>query len=146
MKIPRFSMITLGVADLARSTRFYAQVMATAPNTAFDGVTFIELPGVWLGLYPLDKLAEDIAPNLRPRHGGFGGFSLAHNTRSREDVVAVVERARAAGARVVKEPQEAFWGGFHAYFADPDEHYWEIAWGPMFEFTDDGSMRFRKPD
>ena len=61
MKIPRMSMITLGVANLDKATDFYEQVLATPPNKTHDGVRFIELPGVWLGLYPLGDLAKDVA-------------------------------------------------------------------------------------
>jgi len=76
MKIPRMSMITLGVADLDRATAFYEQVLATPPNKSHDGVRFIELPGVWLSLYPLAELAKDIAPDVAAVRSGFAGFSL----------------------------------------------------------------------
>ncbi|MGD2119727.1 MAG: VOC family protein [Chromatiales bacterium] len=143
MKIPRVSVITLGVSDLVRSTSFYESVLATPPNTSYEGVSFFELPGVWLSLYPLEKLASDIAAEIAPAGGGFRGVTLAHNAASKEDVIAIIERARSAGARIAKEPQEVFWGGFSAYFADPDEHYWEVVWGPMFEFANTGELRFK---
>lgn len=143
MKIPRMSMITLGVADLAAATAFYREVLAVAPNTQFEGVTFIELPGVWLGLYPLDKLAEDASPGLSAARSGFAGFTLAHNANSRADVDAIHARAVAAGAKIVKPPQETFWGGYHFYFNDPDGFYWEIAHGDMFEFDACGTMKWK---
>ena len=143
MKIPRMSMITLGVADLDKATTFYEQVLATPPNKTHDGVRFIELPGVWLGLFPLANLAKDIADDMAPTRGGFPGFSLAHNARSEGDVRAICERARAAGAKIVKEPQATFWGGFHFYFSDPDGYYWEVAYGEMFDFDAHGDMRWR---
>ena len=135
-------MLTLGVADLARATRFYTEVLATTPNTDNEGVTFIELPGTWLALFPLAELAKDISPEIPRSRGGFSGVTLAHNVRHREDVVAIVARARAAGAVIAKEPQETFWGGFSGYFADPDGYHWEVAWGPMFEFSANGELRF----
>lgn len=141
MKIPRLQLITLGVADLAASTRFYAEVLGTPPNTSFEGVVFIELPGMWLSLYPLENLARDTGLTASP--GAFSGITLAHNVENRQDVAAVVARARAAGARILKEPQDVFWGGHIAYFADPDGHTWEIAWGPMFEFSEQGDLRFK---
>ncbi len=143
MKIPRMSMITLGVADLDRATAFYEQVLATPPNKNHDGVRFIELPGVWLGLYPRADLAKDIAPDMPSTRSGFAGFSLAHNATSETDVRAICERARASGANIVKEPQAAFWGGFHCYFADPDGFYWEIAYGEMFAFDEHGNMQWK---
>lgn len=144
MKIQRLTMLTLGVADLNKATAFYEAVLGTPPNTSYDGVTFIELPGTWISLYPLENLAKDISPEIPATRSGFSGITLAHNAHSRDDVIAVIERARSAGARVVKEPQETFWGGFSGYFADPDGYYWEVAWGPMFEFTETGELRFNR--
>jgi catechol 2,3-dioxygenase-like lactoylglutathione lyase family enzyme len=143
MNIPRLTMVTLGVTDLNVSTKFYAAVLDTPPNTSYDGVTFFELPGTWIALYPLENLAKDISPDVPIVRSGFSGITLAHNARGRDDVIAIVGRAEAAGARVVKAPQETFWGGFSGYFADPDGYYWEAAWGPMFEFTENGDLRFK---
>ena len=144
MKISRVTILTLGVADLEKATKFYKAVLGTPPNTSYEGVTFIELPGTWISLYPLENLAKDISPEVPVNRSGFSGITLAHNASSRDDVIAIVERARPAGARVVKEPQETFWGGFSGYFADLDGYYWEVAWGPMFEFTENGEMRFKE--
>ncbi|MCK9294709.1 MAG: VOC family protein [Desulfobulbaceae bacterium] len=143
MKIPRLTVITLGVADLSKATKFYADVLGTPPNTSYEGVTFIELPGTWLSLYPLENLAKDISAELIGTRKGFAGITLAHNARSREEVIAIINRAQAAGARIMKEPQETFWGGFSGYFADPDGYYWEVVWGPMFEFAENGELRFK---
>ena len=146
MKIPRITLMTLGVADLSEATEFYRAVLGMPPNTSFDGITFIELPGTWLALYPLEKLAEDISPEIAAARSGFSGVTLAHNARSKEDVVAIMRRAELAGARVLKAPQDTFWGGFSGYFADLDGYCWEVAWGPMFAFTENGEMRFKPPD
>ena len=144
MKISRLNILTLGVADLGEATEFYRVVLGTPPNTSSDGITFIELPGTWIALYPFEKLAQDISPEVPINRSGFSGVTLAHNARSRDDVVAIVKRAELAGGRVVKEPQDTFWGGFSGYFSDPDGYYWEVAWGPMFEFTKYGEMRFKE--
>jgi len=141
MKIPRLTVITLGVADLGSATEFYAQVLDTPPNTSHKGVTFIELPGTWISLFPLENLAQDISPDVTPQRGAFSGFTLAYNARNKEEVTAITERARAAGARIWKDPQQAFWGGFHAYFSDRDGYFWEVVWAPMFEFSEDGSLK-----
>jgi len=143
MKIPRLTAITLGVSDLGRSTAFYAAVIDAVPNTTYVGITFIELPGAWLSLYPLKELARDISPELPASRGAFSGITLAHNARSGEDVLAVFDRVRKAGARIAKPPQDTPWGGFSGYFVDPDEYYWEVVWGPMFDFGPDGSLRFK---
>lgn len=143
MKIPRLTVVTLGVADLSKATKFYEDVLGTPPNTSYEGVTFIELPGAWLSLYPLENLAKDISAEVPGARKGFAGITLAHNARSREEVIAIIDRAKAAGARVMKEPQETFWGGFSGYFADPDGYCWEVVWGPMFVFTENGELRFK---
>ena len=144
VRIPKVTMISLGVSDLAKATAFYGQVLETAPNTSSSAITFIELPGTWLALYPLEKLAEDISPHISPGHNGFSGITLAYNARSKEEVLAIMQRAQAAGAKVVKEPVATFWGGFSGYFADLDGYYWEVAWGPMFAFTEHGDMTWKE--
>ncbi len=143
MKISRVTILTLGVADLGKATDFYKNVLGTPPNIS-DGITFIELPGTWLALYPFDKLAEDISPDIPVTRNGFNGVTLAHNARSKDEVVDILRRAETAGARIIKEPQDSFWGGFSGYFSDLDGHYWEVAWGPMFEFTEIGEMKFKE--
>lgn len=142
--IPRMTVVTLGVADLARATVFYREIFSTRPVTQYEGVTFIPLPGVWLSLYPLEKLAEDIAEEVTlPPANAFRGFTLAYNARSREEVVSVFARVADAGAHIAKAPQETFWGGYSGYFTDPDGHYWEVVWGPMFDFSEHGDLRFK---
>jgi predicted lactoylglutathione lyase len=144
MKISRVTILTLGVSDLNKAKKFYETVLDTPPNTSYDGVIFIELPGTWISLYPLEKLAEDISPEVPVIPGGFSGVTLAYNACSKDDVVSIVRRAESAGAKVMKEPQETFWGGYSGYFTDLDGYYWEVAWGPMFEFTENGELKFKK--
>jgi predicted lactoylglutathione lyase len=144
MPIPRMTVITLGVADLSKATRFYATIFGINPNSDYEGVSFFELPGVWLTLYPVDKLAADISPQLSSDRSGFSGITLAYNARSRDEIIAIFEEVRTAGASIVKPPQDTFWGGFSGYFSDLDGYYWEVVWGPMFDFAPDGSLRLKK--
>jgi predicted lactoylglutathione lyase len=144
MTIPRMTVITLGVKDLAKATGFYATIFGISPNSEYEGVSFFELPGVWLTLYPVEKLAKDISPQLSPTRSGFSGITLAYNARSRDEVVAIFEEVKTAGASIVKAPEDTFWGGFSGYFADLDGYYWEVVWGPMFDFAPDGSLGFKK--
>lgn len=138
----RLSIVTLGVRDLAQSIAFYTRVFAAPPGFQSDAISFFKLPGTWLALYPLDKLAEDVGAHVQaPPPGQFSGVTFAHNARSKEHVLAIFEHVRAAGAKVVKEPQEVFWGGFSGYFADPDGYFWEVAWGPMMTFAPDGALQ-----
>jgi len=144
MKIPRMTVITLGVADLARATAFYRKVFVTPPITQYEGVTFIPLPGVWLSLYPLEKLAEDIGEEVKlPATGTFRGFTLAYNARNKEEILSIFVRAADSGAHIAKAPQDTFWGGYSGYFTDPDGYYWEVVWGPMFDFSEHGDLRFK---
>lgn len=127
----RISLITLGVADLERARRFYAEGLKlplqaeSTPEVAFFG-----LQGLWLGLYPRAALAADA--HLDPAGSGFGGITLAHNVRTRDEVFSVLAEAMAAGGSVLKPAGQTDWGGFSGYFADPDGYPWEVAWNPHF--------------
>jgi predicted lactoylglutathione lyase len=144
MNIPRMTVVTLGVADLKRATAFYTALFGRGPEPKNDEISFFQLPGTWLNLYPLDKLAEDISPSLTPERGAFSGITLAHNAGSREEVLAIFDQARTLGAVIAKPPQDTFWGGFSGYFADLDGYYWEVAWAPMCDFAADGTLRFKQ--
>ena len=135
---PRISLVTLGVADMARARRFYEALgwRASGPG---EGVTFFQAGGMILSLYGRAALAEDA--HLPAEGTGFGGITLAYNVRERADVDHVLEEAREAGATILKLAEEVFWGGYSGYFADPDGHPWEIAWNPHFPLQDDGSVR-----
>jgi catechol 2,3-dioxygenase-like lactoylglutathione lyase family enzyme len=128
---PRISIITLGVADLLRSTAFYRDGLKLPERQeGSDNITFFETSGVWLALYRRDALAEDA--HISPEGTGFPAFTLAHNVGSPEEVDRVLEEAATAGATLVKAAQRAFWGGYSGCFADPDGFLWEIAWNPHF--------------
>lgn len=137
---PRVSLITLGVNDLDASLKFYRDGLGFPTSyTADQGVIFFQTGGTCLGLYPLDKLAEDVSPDLVPERGQFSGITLAHNVREKAEVDQVLEQAAAAGATIEKPAADTFWGGYSGYFSDLDGHLWEVAWG-AFEFRDDGSL------
>lgn len=127
---PRISMVSLGVHDLVRATEFYQHGLGLPRLEPYkDTITFFDLNGTWLGLYPWDKLAEDAG--ISPAGEGYRGMALAHNLHSKEEVDALMQQAVAAGATLVKEPQEVFWGGYSGYFADPEGHLWELAYNPF---------------
>jgi catechol 2,3-dioxygenase-like lactoylglutathione lyase family enzyme len=132
----RVSLITLGVADLDRSRRFYERLGWKRGNKD-EGVVFFQVPGGVFALWSRGELAAD-ARLSDP--GGFGGVALAYNTRSREEVDAVLAEAGGAGARILKPAEETFWGGYSGYFADPDGHPWEVAWNPGRSFDERGSV------
>jgi catechol 2,3-dioxygenase-like lactoylglutathione lyase family enzyme len=137
---PRISIITLGVADLARSHRFYAEGLGL-PTTRdpADGILFFQTHGTTLALYPYAELAADVGEAFTEPRSKFGGITLAHNVRTRAEVDELLAAAAAAGAEIIKPADDTDWGGYSGYFADPDGYLWEVAWG-AFEFNDDGSL------
>lgn len=126
---PRMSMLTLGVDDLRRSIEFYQKGLGFPRHGEGADVAFFNLNGTWLGLYGREALAEDA--QIDPSGTGFNSFAIAHNVNSEEEVEEVMQHALNAGARLVKEPQKVFWGGYSGYFKDPDGHLWEVAYNPF---------------
>jgi uncharacterized protein len=135
----RVSIVTLGVTELKRSREFYERLGWRRSMASTEGIAFFQAGGMALALYPRHELAKDA--NIAPDGHGFNGVSLAYNTRSRAEVDSVLEAAVAAGAKLIKPAQEAFWGGYSGYFSDPDGFLWEVAWNPSFAVAEDGSIR-----
>lgn len=127
---PRISFVTLGVSNLERSTRFYADGLRLPRLKSPPSVSFFELGKTWLALYPRHLLARDAG--VPSQGSGFPGFALAHNVRSQEEAERLLEEVAAAGGRIVKPAQRTDWGGYAGYFADPDGFLWEVAWNPRF--------------
>ncbi|MGB9029167.1 MAG: VOC family protein [Acidobacteriaceae bacterium] len=134
----RISIVTLGVRDLARSRIFYESLGWRASRSSSEGIAFFQTGGMILALYPRAELAKDAS--VAAEGQGFSGFSISYNTRTRAEVDGVLTEAKAAGAKILKAAQEAFWGGYSGYFADPDGFAWEVAWNPSFPIAEDGSI------
>jgi len=134
----RLSLVTLGVADLDRSRRFY-ETLGWRRHGDHAEVVFFQAGAVVLGLFGREALAEDA--RVPAAGSGFGGVTIAYNARSHDEVDAVLAEANAAGATIKKPAEEAFWGGYSGYFADPDGHLWEVAWNPHWTIADDGSVK-----
>lgn len=135
----RISLITLGVADVARARAFYESLGWKASGASQDEVAFFQAGGMALGLFSRAALAEDA--HLTDTGGSFGGITLAQNMASEEAVDQLLEEAKRAGARILKPAQKVFWGGYSGYFADLDGHPWEVAYNPGFRLEADGSLR-----
>jgi catechol 2,3-dioxygenase-like lactoylglutathione lyase family enzyme len=127
---PRISVITLGVADLERATRFYEAGLGLPRLRTPPSVAFFELGNTWLALWPRESLAADAG--VSARRSGFPGFSLAHNVRSPAEVDALLAHVVTVGGTILKPGHETDWGGYSGYFADPDEFLWEVAYNPDF--------------
>jgi catechol 2,3-dioxygenase-like lactoylglutathione lyase family enzyme len=129
---PRISIVTLGVADLERSVKFYRDGLnLPLVHEDVSDIAFFDMGGVLLALYPRDLLAEDATVPVEG--SGFSGVTLAHNVRAKTEVAPLLVQAEAAGATIIKPAQDVFWGGHSGYFADPDGHLWEVAWNPYFK-------------
>lgn len=135
---PRLSLITLGVADLDRATSFYDGLGWPRRVRSAHGVTFFQIGGVGLSLYPRADLAKDAGVPLENRPSQ--GFTRAYNTRSRDEVGEVLAQAEALGGRIARHAQDAVWSGHHGHFCDRDGFLWEIAWNTSFVLEDDGSL------
>jgi uncharacterized protein len=135
---PRVSLITLGVADLERSRRFYEALGWRSTSKPEDGVVFFQSGGMVLALWGRDELAKD---SCVEDTGGWGGVTLANNVGSPAEVDALLDLARAAGAAVPRTGAETFWGGYSGLFIDPDGHPWEVAHNPFWTIAEDGSVR-----
>jgi uncharacterized protein len=134
----RLSLITLGVADVGRAKQFYEALgwkMDGGVDDDTDHVAFFQAGGMIVALWGRDKLAADSGVT---DGGGWGGMTLAYNTRSPAEVDAVIEEARKAGANIAREGAETFWGGYSGVFIDPDGHPWEVAHNPHWTVHDDG--------
>jgi catechol 2,3-dioxygenase-like lactoylglutathione lyase family enzyme len=137
----RLTCITLGVADLARSRRFYEALGWESPCAPDSDVVFFQAGGLVLALWGRDELAADSEVT---DGGGWGGVTLAHNVRSPDEVDRVIEEARAAGATIGRPGGETFWGGYSGIFIDPDGHPWEVAHNPGWKLAEDGSVRLER--
>lgn len=134
----RLTIVGLGVADLSIATRFYQENFGWEKTDASnDNITFFQLNGILLSLYPREKLAEDAT--VDPVGSGFKGFTLAYNTRSKEEVDELISKLESKGVQIVKRPEEVFWGGYSSYIADPDGNLWEIAFNPFLPIDEAGN-------
>ena len=141
MTIPqRLSIVTLGVADVQRSSEFYQGLGWTPAAASTAEIVWFETSGSAIGLFETGELAADVSVPNEPR-SGFRGSTLAINFDSVEEVDEAWAAVLAAGATPVKAPHTAVWGGHSGYFADPDGHYWELVFAPGFRLDADGKLR-----
>ena len=134
----RLSLVTLGVSELARARAFYEAMGWTTGAGPDDDVVFFQAGGMIVALWGRGQLAED---SVLEDTGGCGGVTLAYNTRSADEVDAVMAEAEAAGATIARPAGETFWGGYAGVFHDPDGHPWEVAHNPGWTIADDGSVK-----
>ncbi|WP_062216454.1 VOC family protein [Streptomyces sp. NBRC 109706] len=135
----RLSLITLGVADVARARSFYESLGWRGQEA--EETVFFQAGGMAVVLWSRAKAAADNGLSDTPvPAGGFGGIGLAHNVRSSSEVDEALAAAEAAGARITSPAAPTFYGGYAGSFTDPDGHAWEIAHNPAFPLSPDGSL------
>jgi catechol 2,3-dioxygenase-like lactoylglutathione lyase family enzyme len=127
----RLTVITLGVANMASSIAFYEGLgFRRRMRSTGEEVAFFDTGASVLALYPWDKLAADVKLPDQPRPTAFRGVTLAWNCSSAAEVVTVLKHALDQGAKLLKGAQQTDYGGYAGYFADPDDHPWEVVVAP----------------
>ena len=119
--------IMLGVEDLDRSKKFYAEGLGCRVDKDYPGFVALDLGAgsSSLALYKREAAAQDAG--VSPEGSGFRGVSFHYIVDSREAVDEVIGKAVAAGGAVVKAAEGAKWGGYCGYFSDPDGFLWKAA-------------------
>jgi catechol 2,3-dioxygenase-like lactoylglutathione lyase family enzyme len=139
----KLSLVTLGVADLAASRRFYEGLGFRASGET-EGVAFFDMNGVVLAVWGREDLADDAKVDM-PAGNGHPRISLAINLESEAAVDSAMAFAAEHGGRVTRPAGKAFWGGYLGYFADPDGFLWEIAYNPSWPLDGHGRPQLPPP-
>jgi hypothetical protein len=130
----QISCVTLGVTDIARSRRFYAEGFGWKPVFEQADVVFYQMNGLMFATWHRKELEGDVQRKLMTP----GAFSIAHNVPNKEDVQPVLDRLAQYGGRIVLAASAPPHGGMRGYVADPDDHTWEIAWNPQWPISPEG--------
>ncbi len=126
----RVSFITLAVSDLAATRRFYVDGRGWVPalEVPDDVLMFPVADKVVLSLWSESGFEAEVGPIRRGE--GVAPITISHNLGTSDEVDAVLEDARAAGAPHVEDGRQREWGGYSGYFSDPDGVRWEVATNP----------------
>lgn len=135
----QLSVITLGIADLARSRRFYCDGFGWKPVFANEEIVFYQMNGFVLGTWLKQALEADMC---RTGLAQPGAFALAHNVAGRDDVQPTLDNLSRFGGRILKPATAPPHGGLAGYIADPDDHTWEIAWNPAWAISPEDFVTF----
>ena len=138
---PKLTAVTLGVKSVPESARFYEALgLQRKVKATGDEIAFYEAGGVVLALWGWDKLADDAVQLEAPRPAAFRGSTLAWNCASTQEVDAIFAHALKVGGKLLRRAEKTEYGGYRAYFSDPDGHVWEVVHAPGFDFTADGRL------
>ncbi|UOQ87187.1 VOC family protein [Gracilibacillus salinarum] len=136
----RISLITIGAFDLPMLRSFYQKLGWVETAFSSDSYAAFQTAGVMLTLFPVEELANDAGITLEKKPEKFHGVTFAINVDSAEEVDQTMDAIKEAGATILRKPSDAFWGGRTAYFADPENNIWEVAWNPSAVFDERGAM------
>lgn len=133
------AVITLGVADLARSRRFYGEGFGWSPAFENKEIIFYQMNGFVLGTWLKAPLELDMQ---RRCNSASAPIALAHNVSSEAEVQPLLDQLVAHGGLQLRPGDAPPHGGFRGYVQDPDGHAWEIAWNPAWPISPEGYVKF----
>jgi len=136
----RVSLLTVGAFNLPVLRAFYQSLGWEETEFSSDQYAVFKTAGVLLSLFPIAELAKDAGIEFKKSPESFHGVTFAINVDQPDQVDTTIESIRSAGAKILREPSDAFWGGRTAYFADPENNLWEVAWNPSAVFDERGAM------
>ncbi|MBM7602826.1 putative glyoxalase superfamily protein PhnB [Metabacillus crassostreae] len=140
MVMQRVSLLTIGAYDLPLLRSFYQKLGWEETEFSSDNYAAFKTAGVMLSIFPIVELAKDAGVEINHHPEQFHGVTIAINVDKAEDVDATIEEVRSVGGKILRQPSDAFWGGRTAYFADPENNLWEVAWNPSAVFDERGAM------
>jgi predicted lactoylglutathione lyase len=138
MESQRVTLITLSVADIAKSRRFYEALGWVEADGGNDKIAFYKLDGQFMALYDRRALVADLGIPIKQR--ATGAIALSTNYPTEAEVDATYGAAVKAGALPIVTPAKTEWGGYAGSYADPDGHLWELAVNPFWPLDDSGSV------
>jgi len=136
----RVSLLTIGAFDLPVLRSFYQKLGWEETEFSSDNYAAFKTAGVILSIFPVEELAKDAGIEISHNKEQFRAVTFAINVDHPEEVDATIEEIRKIGGKILREPSDAFWGGRTAYFADPENNLWEVAWNPGAVFDERGAM------
>ncbi|WP_102027741.1 VOC family protein [Salirhabdus sp. Marseille-P4669] len=140
MVMQRVSLITIGAVHVPTLRAFYKGLGWEETEFSSDDYASFKTAGVMLSIFPIEELAKDAGIDMSLATDTYRGVTFAINVNEPQEVDDTMEEIRKAGGKIVREPSDAFWGGRTAYFADPENNLWEVAWNPSSVFDERGAM------
>lgn len=135
----KFNLITLGVDDFQKSLNFYENGLGWKKSEkSLDELALFDLGGIFLALHPRTELSKDTT--LEYQSTSFSGLTISHNTRSEKEVDEIIGKVEQLGATIVRSAQKVYWGGYSAFFKDPDGYLFEVAYNPFWLLDENDNL------